>query len=151
MQQTWTEEMRPSSVRDRILRRHRELRGLLDRLERAARTLLGGDLEQADGLHAIREEVCERLFDQIVLEDAILAPALRDADCWGDLRAERLSEQHCEQRAAIEWLAGHDEVDPRALQRVASELRDGLCRTESELLDAECLRDDVVGIGVNGG
>ena len=146
--------MNPTSVRERILREHQEMRRLLDRLEAVARTLARGDRTRLEQAQALREGVSERLSDKIDLEGAILAPVLREVDSWGDMRVEKLHEYQREQRASLDGL-DRDAPDQATLaerwQRCVVHLREELRDEEADLLSTDLLRDDVIGIGVEGG
>lgn len=147
--------MKPSAVRARILREHEEIRGLLDRLEQAVRALRDGDRGGLDEARTVRDALCARLFEHIDLEDAILAPALRDADAWGEERAGELLRHHREQRGELTALGRMDEIDPTVLgarlERFVADVRADMRHEETALLDPDLLRDDVIGIGVSGG
>lgn len=148
--------MRPSGVRKRILREHEELRGRLDTLDALAERL------DTEGEAAIPDALAESrafydvLIDHIDLEDEILAPALREADAWGDVRAEKLIGHHREQRKELEALAGADAKSSSAelasrLRRIIADVREDMVHEEKEILHRNLLRDDVVGIDVEGG
>lgn len=147
--------MRPSDVRARILTEHAEIRVLLDRLESVAHALRVGERARLEDAETLRELLCERLFSHIDLEDAILAPALRAADAWGPERAAQLLEHHREQRAELAALARVEGLEPamrgERLQRLVQYIRDDMRHEEAGLLDANLLRDDVVGVAVEDG
>jgi iron-sulfur cluster repair protein YtfE (RIC family) len=141
-------------VRQRILREHESLRKLLEDLHRAASALEGG------GSAALRRAIgaCERLYaelrDHLDLEDQILAPALREADAWGEVRAGRLLQHHVEQRRELQALQSEPPpADPQSLKQriesIVSDLRSDMAYEERELLAT--LRDDVLGIDVEDG
>lgn len=147
--------MKPSDVRARILAEHVEIRGILDSLEPIARALGDGDRARLQDAETLRELLCRRLFAHIDLEDAILAPALRAADAWGPERAAQLLEHHREQRAELAALARVAGLEPAMrgarLQRLVGYIRDDMRHEEAGLLDANLLRDDVVGVAVEDG
>ncbi len=150
--------MKPSEVRERTLRDHEGLRIALDRLERGCReaargdSLLAGQLREA--AHALLVDV-ER---HMRWEERHLEPALREADAWGNERAERLRSDHREQRETFgQVLASLRDpgrppalVTPMLLDLIAL-LRDDMAEEEDLLLDPRVLRDDVVGIDVEAG
>lgn len=147
--------MKPSDVRARILTEHAEIRAILDRLESVAQALRSGKRARFKDAEALRESLCAKLFSHIDLEDAILAPALRAADAWGPERAAQLLEHHREQRAELTALARVEGLEPamrgERLHRLVEYIRDDMRHEESGLLDPNLLRDDVIGVAVEGG
>jgi hypothetical protein len=149
--------MKPSEVRTRILSDHERLRADLDRLEVLVRDLRGG--RAASGtlrLHAAA--LVARLQAHMRWEEFYLLPALRDADAWGEQRAERLVSDHRQQRELFDFLNARlcDDAQPAALvardvAHLVSLLRDDMREEEAELLDEHVLRDDVVAIAVQTG
>ena len=149
----------PSEVRHRILEDHDRLRESLSELEELARGCL--DRGEGEVLAVLREKgehFHEFLSRHIFWEDQYLAPALRDADAWGDERVKRLEEEHREQR---ELLADHLNRlrDPtRDVAQIARDLlllgdllRADMDREEKQTLDPNVLRDDVVSVGFEDG
>jgi len=147
--------MKPSAVRAQILREHEEIRGLVDGLEKAVAALKAGAPGAISTARAARDAICARLFDHIDLEDAILAPALAAADAWGPLREQQLLKHHAEQREQLHDLEQLETLDPNELrerlQWLIDDLREDMKHEENALLDPDLLRDDVVGIDVEGG
>lgn len=150
--------MDAAAVRKRILEDHQVIRRLLTEVDALARRALAGE----DGLEAELREAGERLRERflahLALEDAHLVPALRVSDAWGDERAARVEREHREQRAEMERLLGHLRDVRRGARELAQELSDlvnGLVadmeREERAVLDPEVLRDDVIGVRVEGG
>lgn len=91
-------------------------------------------------------------------EDRHLAPALREADAWGEERAAKLDRDHREQRQVLSHClaAVADESRPasvvaRTLIDLVGMLREDIEDEERVLLDERVLRDDVVGIDVETG
>lgn len=148
--------MKPSAARECVLERRGELHHLIDRLHDVARGWTSDGRRRVLEICKLTEQLCQRLSAQITLEERILAPALRGVDGWGDLRVQMLFEHHRRQRAAIRWLAEvpvsfaassfADEV-----QWLASHIQSDLSRAEASLLGEDLLRDDVVGVDVEGG
>jgi hypothetical protein len=91
------------------------------------------------------------------LEDQILAPALRDIDAWGAVRADQLLAHHQTQRADVHEVSKLFERLPatrdivRVISALVQELRADMEHEERDLLNAELLRDDVVAVGGNSG
>lgn len=148
--------IRPSEVRGRILRDHQALRRHLDELAAVTHALRDGD-DSAVG-HAI--SLCERLLSELSrhldLEDAVLAPLLREVDAWGPIRADRLLRHHVDQRAELKAIAerSHAEHAPIALAAVLADLiedlRADMAYEERDVLSADLLRDDVTSSGEDG-
>ena len=148
--------MKPSEVRARVLDEHVQIRALLAEVESFAQRALNGDAYDGAQLRAKTIELYTRLDAHLSLEDALLYPAIRDADAWGPLRAEQMKEEHARQRAVLTELAdlewrGDTPVLVGALRSVARDIREDMCREERELLNPELLRDDVISIAQNSG
>lgn len=149
--------MRPSHVRTRIADEHASLREELDGLEALAARLEAGDSGAAAEAHARCTAFYDQLRDHIDLEDAILAPALREADAWGDARADALLKHHREQREALNHLGGaapaslsNAELAVR-LRALIADIRLDMKHEDDALLDPALLRDDVITIDGFGG
>jgi iron-sulfur cluster repair protein YtfE (RIC family) len=150
--------MLPSQVRRTILDDHEHLRAALVALEKLAQALTEGDHEPlAQALAALRA-MKQRFFDHLDLEEAIMVPALRDADAWGPDRAELVLNEHREQRAELEALVqelGRAGTAPPVVgQRILSwieALRADMVHEESAVLSPDLLRDDVISIDLEAG
>ncbi len=147
---------RPSDVRDLILRQHADLGASLAEL-----AAVSADLGARGGAHSTADvtRLCKRLFAQLsqhlALEDGVLAPALREADAWGNERADALVRHHQEQRRELTFLMGTDEFDPQQLAprlaQLLKDLREDMAHEEADILSADLLRDDVVAIAMEDG
>ena len=149
--------MKPSEIRTRILSDHERLRGDLDRLE-ALVIDLRGSRAALEALRLDAGALIARLQAHMRWEESYLLPALREADAWGEERAERLTRDHREQRDLLSFLNARlrDEAQPAALvardvDHLIALLRDDMTEEEAELLDERVLRDDVVAIAVETG
>ena len=83
-----------------------------------------------------------------------MLPSVRSADAWGDLRAQALQRHHAGHRAELgAFNQPEHAVAPAALANgvhvVTHALRETLEREKGEILSAELLRDDVVGLEVD--
>jgi hemerythrin-like domain-containing protein len=143
--------MTPGEVRARVLAEHAELRKQLAAVEAAARRVLGGERTSLGLLRHEGEAFLNRLADHMRWEDAHLAPALRDADAWGEERVRRLDRDHREQRDVLEHClaAVRDASRPapvvaRVLVDLVQLLRDDMDEEERVALDPAVLRDDIV-------
>ncbi len=150
--------MKPSEVRERTLRDHEGLRIALDRLERCCRETARGDALPAGRLREAAHALLVDVERHMRWEERHLEAALREADAWGNERAERLRSDHRGQRGAFgQVLASLRDpgrppalVTPMLLDLIAL-LRDDMAEEEDLLLDPRVLRDDVVGIDVEAG
>jgi hemerythrin-like domain-containing protein len=152
--------MRPSEVRSRVLSDHEVLRELLEQLEALAGEISRPepDRDRVDRLRGEADAFLARLREHMRWEEAYLLPALREADAWGQERADRLIADHREQRELFDFILSrlHDRgrsdamvaADVRALIGL---LREDMEHEEAELLDERVLRDDVIGIEVETG
>jgi len=150
--------MTPGEVRARILADHVAIRGMLLSLEEVARRVRGGELSLLGALRLEGEALLERLQAHMLWEDLHLAPALREADAWGEERAAKLDGDHREQRqvlahclAAVTDQSRPAPVVARTLLDLVGMLREDIEDEERLLLDERVLRDDVVGIDVETG
>ena len=149
--------MRPSNVRRRILDEHRDIAVQLERLEElAVRLDAEGDAAIPDTV-AFARDFYEKLREHIDLEDAILAPALREADAWGEVRAGKLEKHHAEQRKELTELGALDArtTDPTSLagrvRAFIEEIRQDMKHEEEGVLSGDLLRDDLTSIDAEGG
>ena len=146
------------AIRERILQDHEVLRGQLARVDALARRALAGESGLEPELREAGESLRERFLAHLALEDAHLVPALRDSDAWGEERAARVEHEHREQRAQMEQLLADLRDGRRSGAQLAQELFDlvnalvaDMEHEERAVLDPDVLRDDVVGVGVEGG
>jgi hypothetical protein len=143
--------LKPSEVRTRIAKEHAHIRLLLTEIEALAARALCGGAESAARLHTSTVELYTMLEAHISLEDELLCPAIEEADAWGSIRAARMKEEHAAQRAALAHLARIEAREntaelARSLQALLTIIREDMCREDSELLDPDLLRDDVISI-----
>ncbi|HEV8321008.1 MAG TPA: hemerythrin domain-containing protein [Myxococcota bacterium] len=150
--------MRPSDVRACIIEEHQEIRRMLGRLDRLAHAAVAAAPGAGVALLQGRRALAERLRTHIDLEDEILVPALRTLDAWGAQRAEAVTRHHAEQRRWLTALLDAvDEPPPEATELVrfvrwiGDVLREDMDHEERDLLHADLLRDDPVGIDVQTG
>jgi hypothetical protein len=147
--------MYPSQVRTKILHEHTALRRRLHELEVAVDAMR--DRAQATRVAAIARELLTAVVAHTQLEDAILAPALRDIDAWGTIRAEVLLEHHEQQRAQLRALIESYAIDDdcERLARVTLEwvrdVRTDMIHEESNVLSAALLRDDPISVAMESG
>lgn len=138
----------PSVVRERVLEEHVALRGMLATITSLSERVLDTDnaLDEELPLHA--REVYRALIRHLDLEDLILAPALRSADAWGEVRADALLTEHRLQRNqfraafADQQGGGTVKLAARLLKLVPAILKD-MAHEEKELLTEALLGDGV--------
>jgi len=109
---------RAGEVRERILAEHRSLRQRLDVLELMVDGLREEPARRASVKRAARD-LLRRLIAHTQLEDAIVAPSLRTADAWGDVRAHDLIEQHVAQRQTLTGLLHSYDANDEPLEHAA--------------------------------
>ena len=150
--------MEPSEVREAILAQHEELRGLLHSLEELARRAAKSDDACVPALREIGVHAHDKLIAHLDFEDRYLVPAIRDAEGWGEERANLLAREHVEQRELFRYILERLRDTNRASILLGRELvafvevlRSDMEQEEQTVLDAELLRDDVVGIDVESG
>ena len=112
------------------------------------------------GVRALALEHVEGLYralrDHIDFEDHLLAPALREIDAWGPVRADELLEHHARQRLEIAVLAERSGAESatglaRLIASLVSDLRADMTHEDCDMLSADLLRDDVVLIDAEAG
>jgi hypothetical protein len=147
--------MMPSTVRARVLREHQAIRDLSDRIYSALGGVRAGDTEGLHQARMLHEWLRERFAAHVELEEAILAPTLRDADDWGAVRVAQLCEHQRAQRRALDsvdaWPAASSPDFAGRLVHCLAQLRIDIRREEADLFDPDVLRDDVTGIDVEAG
>lgn len=150
--------MQPGEVRVSVLSDHEELRGRMRRLEEMARAVIEGEKLPWGALRAEGESFFERLAHHMRWEDRYLAPVLRDADSWGEVRCLRLADDHREQREFLEYVLQQLRDEGRPARLVAANLLDlielllkDMEEEEAVFLDEQVLRDDVIAIDVISG
>jgi Hemerythrin HHE cation binding domain len=148
--------MNPSQVRARILDGHRVLRDQLAKLEGEIDALARNQVSLESVTQAARWLLAE-LTAHTQLEDDVLAPALRELDAWGDVRAKLLLEHHELQRDDLRRLLSIYDASPDT-QLVASitsaliaDIRADMHHEETGLLSATLLRDDLISVDMEVG
>lgn len=148
--------MNPSHVRKRILQDHVMIRQRLNELEQATSAMLS-DHTSVTQVGELTRGLLVDLARHTELEDLILAPALKDIDAWGAVRADQLLAHHQTQRADMSELLrlfdmhldAHDVA--RVVVSLIQELRIDMEHEERDLLSPDLLRDDVIAVGSNSG
>lgn len=150
--------MRPSEVRRRVQQDHVAIRGMILSLEHLAAQVLEGERHLVGELRVEGEKLLQTLREHMRWEDLHLAPALRQADAWGEERAARLDADHREQREMLAHVLESVQDQGRPAQLIARTLLDliemlrvDMESEESDLLDPRVIRDDVVAVDVETG
>ena len=148
--------MRPSDVGRRIERDHEASRTRLDELWRVIGTLSTGGVLAFERVLRLSRALHDVLTEQLKLEGRLLVPALREVDAWGKLRAEGLLSRH--RKRSTELTALSDSCSRGMTHGFADELRRfivgrwaDMARADRHILSSGLLRDDVLGIDVDGG
>jgi iron-sulfur cluster repair protein YtfE (RIC family) len=139
----------PSDVRARVLAEHLWLSEKLTRLEKSALKVISGRAAETGRLRERCKNLCESLWFHLATEDEILVPLLRELDAWGEVRVERVQNDHQAQRTEIAELKKQaDAADPVTLAEdvltFAKALRADMAHEEQVSLSRELLRDDTV-------
>jgi acetoin utilization protein AcuB len=149
---------RPSQIRARILAEHQVLASMYAEVEQLAAQVVDGDGDGDAGiaLRASCRSLYRTLQRHIEIENAVLGPALRDTDAFGQQRADGLLREHERQQSVLAAaLATLDAAAPLAIARdcrqLIRELRADMAEEERALLDADLLKDDVVAVGTSTG
>lgn len=150
--------MQPSEVLHRVRHDHEHLRAAVSEIEALAKNVMSGDEAQMDRLLERGKALTSALARHMRWEDLYLAPALEDADAWGPERAALLAEDHREQREVLSRLV-EDLENPQEpasvlaanLVRWAHHLMQDMEEEEASFVNSKILRDDVIGIDVEGG
>jgi hypothetical protein len=140
--------MSPGDVRRRILDDHRRIRSLLDRIDNLAEQA-PRDAGAASSLRMTSLTALRFLLHHIDLEDAILAPALQEADAWGAVRVDELHATHARQRREFRALSatlrgdgGELSTVIEAMKVLSAEVRADMMEEEATLLNVDMLRED---------
>jgi acetoin utilization protein AcuB len=148
------EAMAPSQVLEVMHTEHVNIAQLLERAEDQAQGVLSGEHYGDREVHALRDaarQLYTGLTAHIELENRVLAPALKETDAWGPLRAEQLIQSHAEQKRVLEGaLMELDDLAQPAeslavhVKAVVELIRQDLAYEEQALLCPELLRDDPI-------
>jgi hemerythrin-like domain-containing protein len=150
--------VRPGEVRQRVLSDHENLRKMLETLEALCGEVLSGERRLVGPLRDRAEALLARLAEHMRWEDRHLAEALREADAWGEERADELEREHQEQRQLLRGALARLQDEGRPAPMIARELadlvhrlREDMLSEEKALLDERVLRDAVIGTDVETG
>lgn len=150
------DRLTPVDIRALMLGEHERIRTKLDELSRSARTVVTAGPSELARVLRLTRTLARHLKSQIALEAAILVPALRGADAWGEIRAAKLLEQLRRRRRKLRALRRSAAERNQAtlgghIDQYIDDRRSGMAHVERESLNPSVLRDDVTGIDVSGG
>jgi hemerythrin-like domain-containing protein len=133
----------PSKLLAELLHQHDELRKIMDRCEELADAL---DAGKGDALLLTREIAKLRVaFDaHNKFEEQLLRPVLREIDAFGDVRIERMFNEHVGEHRSMGLQLG--DATTNALRGAIDSLRVHLQAEERYFLSSKVLRDDVISI-----
>lgn len=110
----------PSEVRQRILDEHKLLREMLEKVEQLSDDALREVLSDEEALHVAARDLYDMLLEHLELEDALLAPKLRESPTFGPRQAEALETKHHEQREQLQM--GRAMLDAGDVEHLAESL-----------------------------
>jgi len=145
------------TARKGILWQHERIRALLEKARSLADARLDGQLSAPDAVASAIGDIRSAMEVHLKFEEAVLLPLLRDDLPIGPERADRLLEEHLQQRVTLAALHREAAAHPD-LPLLASKLAALTCwlladmvEEEYSLLNPDSIRDDVVVIDQNSG
>ena len=137
----------PSKLLSQLLEQHDTLRAMMDRCDQLADEL---DQGRGDPILLTREIAKLRLaFDaHNKFEEQLLRPVLREMDAFGDVRIERMYQDHVGEHREMRTQLGDPTTN--ALRQAIDNLRVHLAAEERYFLSSKVLRDDVVTVESGG-
>jgi hypothetical protein len=137
----------PSKLLAELLSQHEGIRRIMDRCEELADAF---DAGKGDAIELTREVAKLRIaFDtHNQFEEKLLRPVLREMDAFGDVRIDRMFEDHVGEHRAMRMSLGDPTTN--ALRAVIDNLRVHLQAEERYFLSSKVLRDDVVTLESSG-
>lgn len=145
------------TARKGILWQHERIRALLEKARSLAEAWLDGQLSEPDAVASAIGDIHSAMEVHLKFEEAVLLPLLRDDLPIGPERADRLLDEHLQQRATLAALhreaAAHPELPLLAskLAALTSWLLADMVEEECSLLNPDSLRDDIVVVDQNSG
>jgi hemerythrin-like domain-containing protein len=115
------EKIDAERIVERVRREHATVRALLDDLERACAAAV---LRREGALDRFRKAVWALYvtFDEhLAMEETYVAPLLRAADAWGEVRAAKMFVEHNEQRRLILELVDDTECDAKDVDALTAQ------------------------------
>ena len=137
----------PSKLLAELLRQHDELRSTMDRCEELADDVdigKGDVLELADAVTRLR--VAFDIHNKF--EEQLLRPMLREIDAFGEVRVDRMFNEHVDEHRAMRTQLGTSTT--KILRDAIDSLRVHLQAEERYFLSSRVLRDDLVTVESGG-
>ena len=133
----------PSKLLAELMQQHDGLRAIMDRCEELADQL---DIGKGDPGALAREVAKLRVaFDSHnKFEERLLRPVLREMDAFGDVRIERMYNDHVNEHRTMRLSLGDGTTN--ALRGAIDSLRVHLQAEERYFLSSKVLRDDLVSL-----
>ena len=156
----WSAPSRPvdaGTARRGILWQHERIRALLQKARSLADAQLDGLPSAPDAVASAIGDIHSAMEVHLKFEEAVLLPLLRDDLPVGPERADRLLDEHLQQRAMLAALhteaCAHPELPLLAIKLAAltSWLLADMVEEESSLLNPDSVRDDIVVVDQNSG
>ena len=143
--------MKPSEVRLRIVSDHNLIRAMIADAHLVVTQSARGNPLDVARLFRVSRHLRETLAQHFAMEEELLVPALRDTDAWGQIRANRVLEDHETQRAALDVLADLEQRSNipelrQALLSLGDLMVEDMHREEQACLQPDLLRDDTVAV-----
>ena len=137
----------PSKLLAELMQQHDGLRAIMDRCEELADQL---DVGKGDPGALAREVAKLRVaFDSHnKFEEQLLRPVLREMDAFGDVRIERMYNDHVNEHRTMRVQLGDGTTN--ALRGAIDSLRVHLQAEERYFLSSKVLRDDLVSLESGG-
>lgn len=139
-------------ARHAVLAQHREIRNLLERASQTADDSLTGQPRSADAVASAIGDICMTLDVHLTFEEKVLLPILEMDLPLGPDRAQRLREEHAQQRALLRSLHAEAITSPGLptlsvkLSRLVDWLLRDMAEEEEHLLTSDVIRDDQITI-----
>ncbi len=148
----------PSQVRLKVLEDHARIRRQLREVRAAAEWARTGAPERAEPMRAEARSFADLFLRHLAMEEEVLVPTLREVDIWGDARADRVLQEHEEQRETFQELMNELEREQVAVSRVAQHvlsladsIEADMIHEEETVLHEKLLKDDVINVDPCGG
>ena len=145
------------TARRAIMAQHEKIRSLLGRAQSTADATLEGRPLSPDAVASVIGDLRSTMEVHLTFEERVLLPIFRHDPPLGPERAERLRDEHRQQRiilAAIHREAAAQPLLPMLalkLANLSTWLLDDMAEEERSLLTPDALRDDAVSIDQNTG
>jgi hypothetical protein len=148
--------MTPKQIRVEILAQHAGLRAMIVETRRAIERVGGSEVTRAElRLHV--GSIAHTLREHNRCEEELLRGVLFDADAWGPVREDIMSEEHASEHALLcgamvdASVISDAGLSEGTLLRAFDQVLEHMSREESAFLNEDVLRDDAVVLDQFGG